>query len=42
VDGGQVIDFEEKKPTAKSLIKTGSAQDAAKAILEKMRGGRRK
>jgi predicted component of type VI protein secretion system len=32
----------EKKPVAKSPAKTGAAQDAAKAILEKMRAGRRK
>jgi pSer/pThr/pTyr-binding forkhead associated (FHA) protein len=33
---------EEKKPAAKAPAKTGAAQDAAKAILEKMRAGRRK
>lgn len=33
---------EEKKPGAKAPAKTGAAQDAAKAILEKMRAGRRK
>ncbi len=33
---------EEKKPAAKAPPKTGAAQDAAKAILEKMCAGRRK
>jgi pSer/pThr/pTyr-binding forkhead associated (FHA) protein len=33
---------EEKKPAAKAPAKNGAAQDAAKAILEKMRAGRRK
>jgi hypothetical protein len=33
---------EDKKPAAKAPAKTGAAQDAAKAILEKMRAGRRK
>jgi predicted component of type VI protein secretion system len=33
---------EEKKPAAKAPNKTGAAQDAAKAILDKMRAGRRK
>ncbi len=33
---------EEKKPAAKAPAKGGLAQDAAKAILEKMRQGRRK
>jgi pSer/pThr/pTyr-binding forkhead associated (FHA) protein len=33
---------EEKKPVAKAPSKNGAAQDAAKAILEKMRAGRRK
>lgn len=33
---------EEKKPGGKAQVKTGAAQDAAKAILDKMRAGRRK
>ena len=33
---------EEKKTGGKATVKTGAAQDAAKAILDKMRAGRRK
>lgn len=33
---------EEPKPVTKTVVKTGAAQDAAKALLEKLRSGKRK